>query len=109
MLLFIVDNFFSFQTPKEPRAHLFPFMMPAAEGELATLYNQVLKSMLGIHKRTEQVDNLKRIAEGERSTSLDRKNSFRMMIWLVSYYEFFDKKVICGFSMTCDHIIYCPC
>ena len=69
-------------------------MMPAAEGELASIYNQVLKTMLGIHNRTEQVENLKRIAEGERSSSLERKNSFRMMIWLVSYYEFFDKKVI---------------
>ncbi len=52
----------SFQKKTESRAHLLPFMMPAAEGELASLYNQVSKIMAGIQKKSNNLEPLKNLA-----------------------------------------------
>ena len=38
-------------------------MMPKAEGEMATLYNQVTRVMTAIHKGNGSVTNLKQLAE----------------------------------------------
>lgn len=37
------------------------------------------------------------------STSLDKRLGFRMMVWLVAYYEFFDKQVSTGSSLNTGH------
>ena len=51
------------QTTSESKAHLFSFMLPGAEGELAVLYNRVLKAMTDINQKKKSVKSLKQIAE----------------------------------------------
>ena len=42
-------------------AHYLPFMMPSADGEMATIFNQVLKIMASIHK-SGNIEALKNLA-----------------------------------------------
>lgn len=51
------------QSRSESHAHLLPFIMPAAEGELASLYGQVNKVMTAVHnKKGGSVEAFKRLA-----------------------------------------------
>ena len=83
------------QTPSEACAHLFPFMVAGGEGsELSALYQQVGAAMMAIHEGRGDVGTLVRVAKSAPiGGSIDQRLAFRMMVWLVTYYTFFDKKV----------------
>ena len=70
-------------------------MMPGGEGsELSALYQQVGAAMMAIHEGRGDVGALMRVAKSPPiGGSIDQRLAFRMMVWLVTYYEFFDKKV----------------
>ncbi len=43
-------------------AHYLPFMMPGANGEMATLFSQVVKSMASVHNGGGSIEALKNLA-----------------------------------------------
>ena len=51
------------QTTAELKPHLFPFLQPGAEVKLTVLYNEVSKTMNGIHSGEVEVGQLVTIAE----------------------------------------------
>ena len=82
-------------------------MLPGDEGsELGVMYQKVATAMIAIHKGQGDVGMLVEVAKGvPTGGSIDRRMTFRMMIWLVTYYEFFDKKVCPGASNCLLHRI----
>ena len=52
------------QSPVELKPHLLPFMLPGEERtELGALYQRVSRVMVGVHKNSENVENLVHIAD----------------------------------------------
>ena len=81
-------------------------MLPGGEGsELGVLYREVARAMMVIHRGQGDVSTLVRVAKGAPTRgSIDRRMTFRMMIWLVTYYEFFDKKVLTDCCMHTKNV-----
>ena len=51
------------QTHSDYYAHLLPFMLPEAQGDMATLYNQVKKNMTAFYKGSGSTTSLKQLAK----------------------------------------------
>ena len=95
------------RTQPESKPYLFPFMqVDDQHSVLSKLYQQVRSAMLQIDEsRGSQaaVDQLVDVAEKciskpkmskphDAMKNIDRRQAFKMMVWLVTYYDFFFPK-----------------